>query len=138
MTENKTFQTAEEINKYLNSLNIFQYAAVEEKHFEDTLAGFGDYERLTTFYSDLSIAERYGENAIKDTYRNVIKSWMNDIQFITEFALCLNYKSWEWDSRENDSLVSLYADLFYEAQDKIYDHYKDNEEALSYYYRITD
>ena len=130
-------QSAQEVNAFLNSLNVFQYAAVEEKNFEANIADTG-YERITTFYSDLSIAERYGIASIKETYKNVMEQWIDDIKYITEFAMCLNYKSWEWSSRENDDICQLYVDLFYEAQDKIYEHYEGNDEALRYYYEVTD
>ena len=34
-------------------MNIFQYAASEEKMWENKLAELGSYKRQTTFYADL-------------------------------------------------------------------------------------
>lgn len=97
------------------------------------------YERKTTFYADLTIADFFGEKAIKDTYNRVCKSWIHNIEYITEFALCLNHKSWEHSAKKgHNNLVQLYADLWYEIKDKIYDHYKNNREALDYFFNITD
>lgn len=36
------------------------------------------------------------------------------------------------------ALCSLYSDLWYEIEDFIYEHFKDNEEAISYFQRVTD
>ena len=130
-------------------MNILQYGAVEERLFENLLSDNGTgYTRKTTFYSDLSIAEAYGVNAIKDTYNNVMKSWIDNVEYITEFCICLNYKSWEMSSvkwnplnmsqERKTELCALYADLFYECRDKFYEHYADNEEATAYFYQVTD
>lgn len=124
-------------------MNIFVYAAREERMFENILEENGmGYKRITTFYSDLSIAEVYGANSIKDTFKRVCKHWIGDYKYFTEFVLCLNYKSWEWHSRGNEGLMELYSKLYYQARDKFYDYYgesgKNDEEALHYYFEVTD
>lgn len=119
-------------------MNIFEYAAREESLFESMLADITDYERKTTFYSDLSIAEVYGVSSIKETFDRVIESWMDNIEYITEFAMCLNYKSWEHNSRHKEELTEVYSDLYYKAYDMIVEHYKDNEKELSYFFRTLD
>lgn len=118
--------------------NVFKYAAACEAAWEKMTKEMSGYERKTTFYSDLSIAECFGVNAIQDTYRRVVKEWMNNIEYITEFAICLNHKSWEHHAKHNDNLVKLYSELWYEISDKIQEHYKDNEEALDYFFNVTD
>jgi len=55
-----------------------------------------DYEFKTTFWDDFSIADRFGENGIKDTYNRAFKHWKNDIVFITELVLVLNWKARYW------------------------------------------
>lgn len=132
------FNSPKEINEYLKSLSVLEYAAAEEKNFERNLANNTDYKRKTTFFYDLSIAERSGIAAVNETYNRVMKEWLDDIEYITEFALSLNYKSWEWNGREDDEMTDLYIDLFYKSQDAIYEHFDDNKEALKYYYEITD
>ena len=120
-------------------MNVFQYAATCEANFEANLAEVGNYKRFTTFYYDLSIAEfSGGAKAVKDTFKNVVKSWLNDYKYFTEFVLSLNYKSWEWNARRNGEFVELYSELFYKAKDLFYNHYEGNEEANEYFFEVTD
>ena len=119
-------------------MNILEYAARAERAWEMQMQDLSGYKRKTTFYSDLSIAECYGVDAIKDTYNRVVKEWMGNIEYITEFAICLNHKSWEHHARHNDNLVKLYAELWYEIKDKIYEHYDGNQDALDYFFEVTD
>lgn len=92
------------------------------------------YKPMTTFYEDLSIADMFGVEAIKDTYKQVFKEWKHDYKFITEFIMALNWKSWE--HMKNQEYCSLYADLYYEARDWAFDNLKGEE--LQYFIRITD
>ena len=94
-----------------------------------------DYKPKTTFFSDLSIAEYFGINAIKDTYNKVLKEWKNNIEYFTEFTMCLNHKSWQF-SGKNDELCDLYVKLYYNALDFADNNF--NNEELSYFYRILD
>jgi hypothetical protein len=116
-------------------MNIFAYAASEEKMFENIMRENG-YERKTTFYSDLSIAEVYGKSAIVDTYNRVVDSWGNNRVYFTEFVMCLNYKSWEFDAKGNTELTELYVDLYYKADEIARNTFKG--EDLEYYYNTTD
>lgn len=122
----------------MNKQNVFQYAANCEARFEMVLADIGSYTRKTTFYSDLSIAEYYGAKSVIDTYRRVMKEWLNNIEYITEFVLCLNHKSWEWFSRKDQAMVEMYVSLYEKAVKRVLEHYKNNKGALDYYYQITD
>lgn len=95
------------------------------------------YEPKTTFWSDFSIAECYGENGIKDTYNRAKNEWKDNIEYITELAMVLNHKSWQYNEK-NQALFSLYVELWTEIDNFIFEHFKDNEEALNYYMRVTD
>lgn len=55
-----------------NVQNALQYGACEEAIIEKVFAETG-YERKTTFFSDLSIAEYYGIKDVEDTIRRVVK-----------------------------------------------------------------
>ena len=129
--------------------DIFTYAMSEEHMFELALMQNSGYERKTTFYADLSIAEYFGVDSVKDTFDRVMESWIDDIKYITEFALCVNWKSWEmYDRYEKcgDStykghykkLGILYSEMYYDVRDKVLDHFKGNEDALHYYFETTD
>lgn len=119
-----------------NAPNVFVYAASSERWFERQAAEVG-YERKTTFFHDLSIADWYGISSIKDTYRRVMRSWIDDIKFITEFYMCLNWKIWQLYETYPE-LAKVYQELWDKSYTEITKHYKGNEEALSYFYRTTD
>ena len=36
------------------------------------------YKPITTFYEDLSIADHFGVEAVKDTYKRVFQYWRSD------------------------------------------------------------
>ena len=95
------------------------------------------YEPKTTFQSDFSIADVFGVEGVKDTYNRAKNEWKDNIEYMTEFAMVLNHKSWQHNEK-NPVLCSLYSDLWYEIEDFIYEHFKDNEEAISYFQRVTD
>lgn len=118
--------------------NVFHYAAAEEKCVFECQAAETGYKRISTFFSDLSIAEWMGIASVKDTYNNVVKSWLNDYKMFTEFVICLNWKSWEWAGRGYDELGQLYSDLYYQARDKFYEHYDGNQTACDYFFQMTD
>lgn len=92
------------------------------------------YKPITTFYEDFSIADMFGINAIKDTYKRAFKAWKGNYKYITELCMALNWKSWE--HANNRTLCNLYADLFYEIQDWCYENLKDEE--LDYFIQTTD
>ena len=138
------------------ALNVFNYGAYEEKFWEKNfLERFGNYKRQTTFYSDLSIAEWTGGiNAVKDTYKKVMRSWKKNIKYLTEFVMCLNHKSYEFNdsnylSRQNrlawvktdeqaSELANLYAELWEQAYAEVEKMFKDDDESLSYFYDVLD
>lgn len=118
-------------------MDVLMYSAKEQAKFDNVLAECG-YETLTTFFGDLSIAECYGKSGILDTHKRVCENWIGDYKFFTEYVMALNHKCWEWYDNKQPEISKLYEDLFYKAQSLYEKHYKDNEEALSYYYRVTD
>ena len=86
--------------------NVFMYGACEERVFERQASECG-YERKTTFFSDLSLAEWLGAASVRDTYNNVVKSWFNDKVYFTEFVMSLNWKIWEQHARGNDKWIDI-------------------------------
>ena len=119
-------------------MNVFEYATACTKVFEANLGNVGNYRRRTTFYADLSIAEWYNKESVNDTYNRVMKEWLGNIEYITEFVLCLNWKCWEHHGRGNQELAILYHDLYYKAIYAVCEHYKNDRKAMEYYYEITD
>jgi hypothetical protein len=74
-------------------------------------------ERKTTFFADLSIAECYGVKGIKDTYRQVMRSWGKDLNYMCEWVVCLNQKIWQHHDTNNDNLAKVYDELWRKADE---------------------
>lgn len=121
--------------------SIMEHAVIEDRRFEMQMASLG-YKKLTTFYGDLTIAEQYGPDAVKETYNKVCKEWIGNYKYFTEFVMCLNHKAWAHCDEGNTELSRLYSDLYYDAEDLFYDYYDgnspENEEARNYHFDITD
>lgn len=115
-------------------MNVFQYAANCEAVFEQFLQSVGK-ERKTTFFSDLSIAEFYGAAAVMDTYRNVMKSWKTDINYMSEWVIALNQKIWQ-HYENNPELGKLYDSLWRKADEYCCEYFTGEE--LRQYYEYTD
>ena len=111
-------------------MTIIQYAMNCEAMFENTLRECGK-ERKTTFFSDLSIAECYGFDAVKETYRDVMASWGDNLDFMCEWVVALNHKIWQ-HYEENKELARVYDDLWRKADDYCRNHFK-GEELYEYY-----
>ena len=92
------------------------------------------YKPFTTFYEDLSIADGFGETAIRDTYKRVFKTWSRDYKYITEFIMALNWKAFEHE--QNEAYCRLYSNLYYEARDWAFDNLAGEE--LQYFIETTD
>ena len=115
--------------------NVFQYAANCEAMFESFLNAVGK-ERKTTFFSDLSIAEYYGEAAVIDTYNNVMREWKDDITYMCEWVISLNQKIWQHYGNKNEKLTELYYGLWKRADNYCCKHFEGEE--LNTYYDYTD
>lgn len=120
-------------------MNVFQYSAVNQARFNETMREFG-HESKTTFFGDLSIAEwcqlYLGErNAIQETFDNVKASWLGNVEYFTEFVVALNHKIWQW-YEQNDELARLYDKLWREASELAETTFKGKD--LEYYYAETD
>ena len=93
------------------------------------------YKPKTTFYMDFSIADKFGESAIKDTFNRAFKQWKSDVEYVTELAMALNWKSFE-HSRTNERYTRLYVDLWQKVDKWCMDNLKG--EDIQYYLRTTD
>lgn len=96
------------------------------------------YEMQTTFFSDFSIADAFGINAIKEIYDLSFKSWKNDIVFMTELTVVLNSKIWQHYEDGNEEISKLYDELWRKNVDYIYDKFGKDENAMRFYFEVTD
>jgi hypothetical protein len=95
-----------------------------------------DYECQTTFWQDFSIAEKFGKEAIIDTYKRSKKEWGKDKIYGTELSMVLNHKCWFHYEARNIEISQLYSELWAEYHDFVLDNWKS--EDLAYYLKTTD
>lgn len=95
-----------------------------------------DYECITTFWEDFTIAENFGVNAVKDTFNRAFNEWKGDYKYLTELVMVLNHKIWQHYEDGNLQLANIYNDLWAKADEYACNNLKDEE--LSYFYKITD
>lgn len=93
------------------------------------------YVLTTTFWDDFSIADRFGEAAIKDTFKRAFKEWKGNYIYLTELVIVLNHKIWQWYEK-NDRYAEIYTELWEKADAYACDNLKGDE--LSFFYHITD
>lgn len=92
-----------------------------------------NYETLTTYFMDFSIAERFGEKAIKDTFRTAMLN--KEYKTMTELCLVLNHKIW-FTYEKNPQLAEIYDKLWRQCDQWCMENLKGEE--LEYFYRTTD
>lgn len=102
--------------------------------FREFMAENG-YELQTTFWTDFTIADKFGLSAIKDTYNRAFNEWKNNHKYLTELILVLNHKIWQHYETRQD-IASLYNSLWEEADLYAMDNLKGEE--LKYFFNVTD
>lgn len=94
------------------------------------------YEVKTALWNDFSIADRFGVNAIQDTYDRAFKEWKDNVEYFTELVLILNWKIWQHYEQGNKELAQRYDTLWRDTDQYAVDNLKDDD--LKYYLRTTD
>ena len=102
--------------------------------YEQILADTG-YQPKTTFWQDFTIADKFGPDAIKDTYERAFEEWKTDKVYLTELVMVLNWKIWEYGEK-NPVLAMWYEDLWIKADKWCLDNLKGDD--LQYYIQTTD
>lgn len=90
----------------------------------------------TTFWLDFTIADRFGKNAVKDTFNRAFEEWKTNYVYLTELVMVLNWKIWEHYEKGEHALAILYDGLWKEADAYAVENLKGDE--LTYFYRVTD
>ena len=93
------------------------------------------YKPLTTFYMDFSIADAFGLDAIKDTFKRAFEEWKGEYKYLTELVMVLNWKIFEHYETDK-AKAKLYNDLWEAADAYAMENLKGEE--LTYFLQTTD
>lgn len=96
---------------------------------------FYGYNCVTTFWEDFSIADRFGIEAVRNTFKRAFEEWKNDVKYVTELVMVLNHKIWQWYATD-EPMARVYNDLWLQADTWCQQHLEGND--LAYYYRTLD
>lgn len=101
----------------------------------NTAMSMTGYEAKTTFWMDFSIADRFGIEAIVDTFNRAFKEWQTNHIYLTELVMVLNHKIWQWYDK-NDTIARVYDNLWRKADEWAQENMHGKE--LQYFYEVTD
>ena len=93
------------------------------------------YETITSFWSDFTIADRFGVSAIKDTYKRAFNEWKDNYKYLTELVMVLNWKIWQFHEK-NNQYAEVYNKLWEEADAYACNNLRRDEAA--YFFWTTD
>ena len=116
-------------------MNIIEKARKKDAEFETFMAGTGK-KRITTLMTEFTIADSFGPDAVKTTFERS-KHYLSDYKIWSEMVIVLNQKIWEY-SKTDQTLSSLYEELWSKAQNMFFERYANNDEAKEYYLKTTD
>ena len=101
------------------------------------------YKPKTTFWEDFCIADKFGKSAVQDTYNRAFKAWKDDVEYVTELVMVLNWKSWQFagmyeksGNEAHKQMSVLYEELYFKAHNWCCKNLKGDD--LGYYLRTTD
>lgn len=93
------------------------------------------YKMTTTFWEDFSIADVFGADAIKDTFKRAFNEWKKNYVYLTELVIVLNHKIFAWYEK-NRVVAKLYSELWEQADAYAMDNLKGEE--LGFFLDTTD
>lgn len=96
----------------------------------------GNENFTTTFWSDFSIADRFGLNAVKDTFRRAFREWKGNYMYLTDLVLTLNHKIYDHYTAGRERYAELYNDLWEKADSYASENLTGAER--DYFCRMTD
>ena len=101
---------------------------------DETMSMIG-YEPKTTFWTDFSVADKFGVEAIVDTFNRAFDEWHTNHVYLTELVMVLNHKIWQWYEK-NDTIARVYNKLWRKADEWAQENLHGEE--LNYFYDVTD
>ena len=94
------------------------------------------YEFKTTFWMDFTIADKFGIDAVKDTFKRAFSEWKTDYIYLTELTLVINWKCWQHYEKNNIEISKLYSEYYYQLREYCLDNLKGKE--LEYFIKTLD
>ena len=94
-----------------------------------------DFKFITTFWEEFSIADNYGSDEIRKHYDLVFDQWKDNLKYLTELVLVLNWKIFQW-YQVNDTIGMTYDELWKKSDAFAMKTLKG--EKLDYYLSILD
>jgi len=97
------------------------------------------YKPQTTFWDDFMIAEKFGVDAVRDTYNRAMRALRGNYIYLTELVMVLNWNIWYWNgagTKKAEELTEVYNDLLEKADEYALDHLTGDE--LQYFLRTVD
>ena len=93
------------------------------------------YTTKTTFWMDFTIADAFGIEAVRDTYRRAVTAWRNNVEYVSELVLVLNHKIWQ-HYQTQETLARVYDELWRELD--LWCSENLQGEDAEYYFSVTD
>lgn len=114
------------------------YATTDKEKFP---CAYPEYEKMregTTFFADLYVAYATGgAKAIEDTYKRSMKSYKNNVKYLTELVVSLNHLLWMLHDRVGECpSTRLLHDLFYKCRNHCLENFKGDD--LDFFSMVID
>lgn len=115
---------------------MMMYGTPDKERFECSYPEWQEKRPNSTFFADFSVADCYGEKAIRDTYKRSFDGWKSNHLYFTELVGCLNHKIWQHYEEGNETISRVYDELWREADAYGVDNFKDD--ALKHFLMVLD
>lgn len=93
----------------------------------------------TTFTGDFDVAERFGAQAVQDTFERAYKEWKYDIRYLANLAMAANRKAWESHEKGDEGLTAIYSDAYHQCVYRAYaEEARFSAAEKKYFFEITD
>lgn len=89
----------------------------------------------TTFWSDFSIADAFGKEAVQDTFNRAFAEWKSDARYLTDLVVVLNHKIFQHFNGDRE-LSKLYDSLWKIADEYAIENLTGKE--FEYFFNVTD
>lgn len=88
------------------------------------------------FMQDFAIADRFGEAAVRDTFKRAFREWKENVEYYASFVMTLNHRLWMWYDKGNGQMARLYDELWKKADEYGCDHFTGKD--AEYYFSFLD